>query len=107
MSRTTTIAKMQLDGKLVRRRPDGTEKVLSVPPLEPMCDADVEAAAVGDPDNPPLSPERLARLRPVPRVKTLRRALGLTWELAIEIADELFDIAERQDITSRQLHAWI
>ena len=45
-----------------------------------MSEADIEAAAVSDPDNPPLTPERQAQLRPVPRVKTLRRALGLTQE---------------------------
>jgi len=80
MSKTNTIARIRNDGKLVRRRPDGDEEVLAVPPVEPMSDADIEAAAVSDPDNPPLPPERLARLRRVSRVKTLRRALGLTQE---------------------------
>ncbi len=39
-----------------------------------------ETDIASDPDNPPLTPERQAQLRPVPRVKTLRRALGLTQE---------------------------
>ena len=64
----------------MKRQPDGHEEVLPVTPMAPMSEADIEAAAVGDPDNPPLTPERLTQLRPVPRVKTLRRALGLTQE---------------------------
>jgi len=40
----------------------------------------VEAAAKADPDNLPLTDADFAKLRPVPRVKTLRRALGLTQE---------------------------
>jgi putative transcriptional regulator len=71
---------MQSDGKLMRRKPNGTEEVLPVTPVAPVSEADIEAAAVSDPDNPPLTPERQAQLRPVPRVKTLRRALGLTQE---------------------------
>jgi putative transcriptional regulator len=71
---------MQRDGKLMKRKPDGTEEVMPVTPVAPMGEADIEAAAVRDPDNPPLTPERQAQLRPVPRVKTLRRALGLTQE---------------------------
>lgn len=41
---------------------------------------EVEAAAKADPDNQPLTDADFATLRPVPRVKTLRRALGLTQE---------------------------
>lgn len=37
-------------------------------------------AAVADPDNPPLSDEDFARMKRVPRVRTIRRALGLTQE---------------------------
>jgi putative transcriptional regulator len=64
----------------VRRRLDGAEEILPERAIDPMSDADVETAALSDPDNPPLTPERLAQLRPVSRVKTLRRALGLTQE---------------------------
>ncbi len=45
-----------------------------------MMDADVRAAALNDPDARPLTEERLARMRPVPRTSTMRRALGLTRE---------------------------
>ena len=41
---------------------------------------DIDAAVRSDPDNPPLTPEREPKLRPIPRVKTLRHALGLTQE---------------------------
>ncbi|NDY57292.1 helix-turn-helix domain-containing protein [Desulfovibrio sulfodismutans] len=43
-----------------------------------MDEADIVAAAVADADNPPITPQDVARLRRVPRTKTLRRALGLT-----------------------------
>lgn len=68
------------DGILIKRQPDGSEEVLPVTPMAPMSEADIEVAACSDPDNPPLTLERQAQLRPVPRVKTLRRALGLTQE---------------------------
>jgi putative transcriptional regulator len=52
--------------------------------LREMTDDEVHAAALADPDAQPLTEERLARMRRVPRSKTLRRALGLTQE---EFAD--------------------
>ena len=45
-----------------------------------MTDDEVHAAALKDPDAQPLTEARLARMRPVPRTKTMRRALGLTRE---------------------------
>ena len=80
MKKTTTTARMHRDGKLMGRQPDGAEEAVSLTKAAPMSEADIEAAAVSDPDNLPLTPEREAQLRPVPRVKTLRRALGLTQE---------------------------
>jgi putative transcriptional regulator len=38
------------------------------------------AAALADPDAQPLTPERLARMKQTPRLKVIRRALGLTQE---------------------------
>jgi prevent-host-death family protein len=69
--------------------PDGTEEALPVEPLAPMSAADIEAAAACDPDAPPLTEAELARLGRVPRVKTLRRALGLTQEEFAAAADQL------------------
>jgi putative transcriptional regulator len=68
------------DGKLVRVFPDGREEVMIKRPIRPMTDEEVEAAALSDPDNPPLTEERTKRLKPVPRVRTLRRALRLSQE---------------------------
>jgi putative transcriptional regulator len=45
-----------------------------------MTDDEVRAAALKDPDAQPLTKARLARVRPVPRTRTMRRALGLTQE---------------------------
>jgi putative transcriptional regulator len=38
------------------------------------------AAALADPDAQPLTPERLVGMRQTPRLKIIRRALGLTQE---------------------------
>jgi putative transcriptional regulator len=40
----------------------------------------IHAAALEDPDAQPLTPERLAAMRQTPRLKIIRRALGLTRE---------------------------
>ena len=49
-----------------------------------------------DPDNPPLSQADLRRMKPVPRVKTIRRALSLTQE----------QFAERFSIPLGTLRDW-
>ena len=46
--------------------------------LESMTDEEAEAAALADPDAQPLSPEQLAAMRRVSRVKVLRQRLGMT-----------------------------
>jgi putative transcriptional regulator len=80
----TFVAKRQGDGTLVQVLPDGKTKPLAGGTdwerLRAMTDEEVEAAALGDPDAQPVAGEALARMRRVPRVKTLRRALGLTQE---------------------------
>ncbi len=45
-----------------------------------MNEPEIEAAALRDPDARPLTPADMARMKRVPRVTTLRRALGLTQE---------------------------
>jgi putative transcriptional regulator len=45
-----------------------------------LTDSEIHAAALADPDAQPLTPERLAKMRRVPRTKSLRRALGLSQE---------------------------
>jgi putative transcriptional regulator len=68
------------DGKVVRVNPTGREEEIRERPARAMTDAEAEAAAKDDPDNLPLSESVLGELRRVPRIKTLRRALGLTQE---------------------------
>jgi putative transcriptional regulator len=45
-----------------------------------MNDAERREAAVSDPDAPPLTEERLTKMRRTPKLKLIRRALGLTQE---------------------------
>ena len=81
MSKMDTIVRMHRDGTLHRVMPDGSEVPMPAPaPLPPMTEAEVHAAALADPDAQPLTEESMARMRPVPRARTLRRALGLTQE---------------------------
>ena len=46
--------------------------------LRAMTDAEVTAAARSDPDAQPLTPQQLARMRRVSRVKVLRQRLDMT-----------------------------
>jgi putative transcriptional regulator len=65
--------------KVVRYSPD------NLPPdrtdwerVRAMTDEEAMAAALSDPDAQPLTAEQLARMRRVPRVKSLRQRLGMT-----------------------------
>ena len=81
MSNTDTIVRMHRDGTLHRVMPDGTEVPMPDPgPLAPQMEAEIHAAAMRDPDGRPMTDEEFARMKRVPRAKTLRRALGLTQE---------------------------
>src|SRR5438552_2442052 len=80
MSKPSTFVRMQSDGTLVRIKPDGTEEKIVVPPPDPLSDEAITAAALRDPDAQPLTEADLARMKRVPRIKTLRRTLRLTQE---------------------------
>jgi putative transcriptional regulator len=80
MSETTTTAKIRADGKAVEVLKDGSERLFPEAPLRPMTEAEIAAAAAADPDARPMTKEELQTARRIPRVKTLRRALGLTQE---------------------------
>jgi len=80
MSKTDIIARMRPDGTVVEVLADGSERPFPATSMRPMTQEEIEAAANADPDARPFTPEELARARRVPRVKTLRRALGLTQE---------------------------
>jgi putative transcriptional regulator len=80
MSKTNTTARMHRDGTLVEVLPDGSERPFPDTPMRPMSEEEIEAAAWADPDARPFTPEERAKIKRVPRIKTLRRALGLTQE---------------------------
>jgi hypothetical protein len=61
-------------------QPDGGEEPLHIPTLAPMSAAEIEASAARDRDNPLLIDAPAGKLRRIPRVETLRRALALTQE---------------------------
>ncbi len=48
--------------------------------LDAMTDEEAEAKALSDPDNPPMTEEQIRSAPRMPRVKVIRRALGLTQE---------------------------
>lgn len=80
MSKPPIIAKMRSDGAVVEVLPGGGERAFRKPPIRPMTEAEIHAAAMADPDARPMTPEQHKTARRVPRIKTLRRALGLTQE---------------------------
>ena len=80
MSKTTNFARMRRSGGLVRVKADGTQEALDTPPLAPLSAEEIESAAACDHEIPPFTDARAGQLRPVPRVKTLRRVLALTQE---------------------------
>lgn len=80
MSRTTIFAKMQDNGSVVEVLEDGTENPFPKTPMRAMSEKEIASAAAVDPDARPMTPEQMQAARRVPRVKTLRRALGLTQE---------------------------
>lgn len=80
MSKTTITAKMRPDGTVVEVLEDGCERPFPDAPMRPMTDAEIEAAGRADPDARPMTEAEFRKARRVPRVKTMRRALGLTQE---------------------------
>lgn len=86
MSENTTIKVNRLvDGSIVQIMPDGSTKAIEKSgtdwnKLNSITDAEAEAAALADPDNPPLTREELNRLRPIPDLKLIRKTLHMTQE---------------------------
>ena len=78
MNKTDIIARMRPDGTVVEVLADGSERPFPEVQMRPMTEEEIEAAANADPDARPFTPDELTKARRVPRVKTLRRALGLT-----------------------------
>jgi putative transcriptional regulator len=90
------------DGTTVQLMPDGSTRPYVSPTktdwarLEAMADDEIEANALADPDNPPSTPEELARMRLVPNPRRIRERLGLTQE----------QFAERFEIPLDTLRDW-
>ena len=80
MNKTTITAKMRPDGTVVEVLEDGRERPFPDAPMRPMTDAEIEAAVLADSDARPMTGAEFSKARRVPRVKTMRRALGLTQE---------------------------
>jgi putative transcriptional regulator len=80
MSKTTVTAKIRPDGTVVRVAKNGRETPFPRKPMRPMTAAQISAAANADRDARPMTADELRRAPRVPRVKTLRRALGFTQE---------------------------
>lgn len=79
MSENTTTKVILKDGKLFQHTPEGLVALPDPEPLLPMSDEEIHARALTDPDNPPRDVDT-RKWKPVPRVRTLRRVLGLTQE---------------------------
>jgi len=80
MSETIITARIRADGKVVKVSKNGKETPFPKRPMRPMTESQVSAAAAADPDARPMTVEELRKVKRVPRVKTLRRALGFTQE---------------------------
>jgi putative transcriptional regulator len=77
-------ARILRDGTVVQELPDGStipiESRTDWARLEAMTEEEIEANALADPDNPPLTDEELARMRRMPHPKRIREKLKLTQE---------------------------
>jgi putative transcriptional regulator len=72
------------DGTVVQVFPDGSIGPLADRTdwarLDAMTEEEIEANALADEDNPPITAEELARMKPVPNPKRIRERLHLTQE---------------------------
>lgn len=78
MKKLSTTVKMKTNGHALRAIKPAQRKKSSIHVYS--SEHNTRAAARSDTDNPPLTKELLARLKPASRVRTLRRALSLTQE---------------------------
>jgi len=97
MSRTTTSAKIRSDGAVVEILDDGSERPFPKTRMRPMTEAEFSEAAAADRDARPMTPEQLAKAERIPRIKTLRRALGMTQD----------EFAARYHIPLGTLRDWV
>jgi putative transcriptional regulator len=85
MSETNIIKVKRLpNGTVVQIMPDGSQYPIEDRTdwtrLKNMTEEEIEAGALADPDNLPMTDEELKRLRRVPNPKEIRRKLHMTQE---------------------------
>ena len=85
MSDETTIrARRTADGRLEQILSDGSTRPLEAQSdwarVDALTEEQIHQNALDDPDNPPLTPERLATMRRIPNPKRLRLSMNLTQE---------------------------
>ena len=85
MSDENTIRVVRLaDGRMFQELEDGSRKQVfdntDWARVHSMTAEEIAANALSDPDNPPWTEEDLARLKPLPQAKRVRRMLHLTQE---------------------------
>ena len=72
------------DGKVIQIMPDGTKRFLEDETnwarLQAMTEEEIEAGALSDSDNLPLTDEELKNFRRVPNLKEIRKKLHMTQE---------------------------
>lgn len=83
MSEPTTIrARRPDDGTIVQELDDGTfcrlESRTDWDRLAAMTEEEIEANALADEDNPPITAAELARMKPVPNSREIRQRLDTT-----------------------------
>ena len=77
-------ARLLPDGTVVQVFPDGSTRPMvdttDYARLDAMTEEEIEANALSDPDNPPLTDEELLRFRRVENPKEIRQKLQMTQE---------------------------
>jgi putative transcriptional regulator len=72
------------DGEYVQVMPDGSTRPIhgntDWARIDAMTEEEIEANALSDPDNPPLTDEELSRMRRAPHPRRIRTQLHLTQE---------------------------
>jgi putative transcriptional regulator len=80
----TVRARRLPDGRIVQVMPDGSTRPFDGRSdwdrIMAMTDEEIEANARSDPDNPPLTADELARLRPALTPKAIRERLDMSQE---------------------------
>jgi putative transcriptional regulator len=92
MKSKTIISRFDRDGRLMRKTESGWVEVK----IEPLPPVPVDFEPAFDPENPPLTEERLKHMKRVPRTVSMRRALMLTQE----------EFADRYEIPIGTLRDW-